>query len=428
MLIAAIALLAPAAGARPRPRRRPSCPSRRTRASPRRCSSRWTTACKLARDGRASRRADGQTPLPGPVPGRASGMTPYSRNGVCGCFPPDFFATRGMAGAVVDVRGTGGSGGNLEGNFFSPREARDGYAVSSTSARSPSRPARWGWPAARTSGSPSTWPPSSGRRIWRRSRPRSRSATSTARATPTAAIPNSSSTPSTSPSRARPAPAGANTDPCLLERDARRRSSASRRRDDRVRLPRAARTTTPSTATARRSTGPAEIEVPALIIGGWRDGLSARRAGDVPARCRAARASRPASTSTRARTRAAGAPFAPLTNPPGPDDVVRAGLRVPAQAPRGRERRPSARRSSTTSRGGRVRDARPLAAAGDAVRARWRSAPARCAPGRRRRRRAARRATSPIRPPASAWRSTSTARSPRARTCRPTSGSRARTG
>ena len=56
-------------------------------------------------------------------------MTPYSRNGVCGCYPPDFWATRGIVGAVVDVRGTGGSGGNLEGNFFSPREARDSAAV-----------------------------------------------------------------------------------------------------------------------------------------------------------------------------------------------------------------------------------------------------------------------------------------------------------
>ena len=71
---------------------------------------------------------DGQTPLPGRFP-VVVGMTPYSRNGLCGCFPPDFFATRGMVGAVVDVRGTGGSGGNLEGNFFSPREARDSYNV-----------------------------------------------------------------------------------------------------------------------------------------------------------------------------------------------------------------------------------------------------------------------------------------------------------
>ena len=69
---------------------------------------------------------DGQTALPGPFP-VVLAMTPYGRNGVCGCFPPDFFATRGMVGAVVDVRGTGGSGGNLDGNFFSPREARDGY-------------------------------------------------------------------------------------------------------------------------------------------------------------------------------------------------------------------------------------------------------------------------------------------------------------
>ena len=71
---------------------------------------------------------DGQTPLPGRRP-VVVGMTPYSRNGVCGCFPPDFWATRGMVGAVVDVRGTGGSEGNLEENFFSPREARDSAEV-----------------------------------------------------------------------------------------------------------------------------------------------------------------------------------------------------------------------------------------------------------------------------------------------------------
>jgi putative CocE/NonD family hydrolase len=71
---------------------------------------------------------DGQTPVEGRFP-VVVGMTPYSRNGLCSCLPPDFFATRGMVGAVVDVRGTGGSGGNLEENFFSPREARDSYNV-----------------------------------------------------------------------------------------------------------------------------------------------------------------------------------------------------------------------------------------------------------------------------------------------------------
>jgi putative CocE/NonD family hydrolase len=71
---------------------------------------------------------DGQTPLSGRFP-VVLGMTPYGRNGLCGCFPPDFWATRGIIGAVADVRGTGGSGGTLEENYFSPREARDGAAL-----------------------------------------------------------------------------------------------------------------------------------------------------------------------------------------------------------------------------------------------------------------------------------------------------------
>ena len=71
---------------------------------------------------------DGETAMRGKFP-VVVGMTPYGRNGLCGCYPPDFWATRGIAGAVVDVRGTGGSGGDLSGNYFSPREARDGAAV-----------------------------------------------------------------------------------------------------------------------------------------------------------------------------------------------------------------------------------------------------------------------------------------------------------
>ncbi len=54
-------------------------------------------------------------------------LTPYGRNGVCGCDSASDFATRGFAFAVVDTRGTGDSGGNLDGNYFSPREAQDGY-------------------------------------------------------------------------------------------------------------------------------------------------------------------------------------------------------------------------------------------------------------------------------------------------------------
>src|SRR4051812_2227769 len=71
---------------------------------------------------------DGSTPAPGKFP-VVLAMTPYNRMGVCGCTPPDTFATRGIVGAVADVRGTGGSGGTLEENYFSPREARDSAAV-----------------------------------------------------------------------------------------------------------------------------------------------------------------------------------------------------------------------------------------------------------------------------------------------------------
>jgi len=69
---------------------------------------------------------NGKAPAPGRFPVVLS-MTPYGRNGICGCAPATDFALRGFAVAVVDVRGTGGSQGNLDENYFSPREARDGY-------------------------------------------------------------------------------------------------------------------------------------------------------------------------------------------------------------------------------------------------------------------------------------------------------------
>ena len=71
---------------------------------------------------------DGSSPAPGRFPVVLS-MTPYGRNGVCGCPAAATFATRGIVSAVADVRGTGGSGGDLSANYFSPREARDGAAV-----------------------------------------------------------------------------------------------------------------------------------------------------------------------------------------------------------------------------------------------------------------------------------------------------------
>jgi len=71
---------------------------------------------------------DGKAPAPGRFPVVLS-MTPYGRDGICGCGVPGDFATRGFVSAVADVRGTGGSQGNLDQNYFSPREARDGYEL-----------------------------------------------------------------------------------------------------------------------------------------------------------------------------------------------------------------------------------------------------------------------------------------------------------
>jgi putative CocE/NonD family hydrolase len=71
---------------------------------------------------------DGKTRAPGKFPVVLS-MTPYGRDGVCGCPLQTFYPSHGIASAVVDVRGTGGSEGNLDGNYFSPREQRDGYEL-----------------------------------------------------------------------------------------------------------------------------------------------------------------------------------------------------------------------------------------------------------------------------------------------------------
>ncbi|HWG09183.1 MAG TPA: CocE/NonD family hydrolase [Solirubrobacteraceae bacterium] len=69
---------------------------------------------------------DGSEPAPGRFP-VVLNVTPYGRNGLCSCESASDYATRGFVLAVVDVRGTGGSQGNLDDNYFSPRQARDGY-------------------------------------------------------------------------------------------------------------------------------------------------------------------------------------------------------------------------------------------------------------------------------------------------------------
>lgn len=75
-----------------------------------------------SRDGKA--RAPGQFPV-------VLSMTPYGRTNPAfnSAAVGQIFAQRGIAFIEVDVRGTGGSGGTLADNYFSPREARDGGEI-----------------------------------------------------------------------------------------------------------------------------------------------------------------------------------------------------------------------------------------------------------------------------------------------------------
>ncbi|CAB4685418.1 MAG: CocE/NonD family hydrolase [Actinobacteria bacterium] len=72
--------------------------------------------------------SDATTRAPGRFPVVLS-ITPYGRTALCSCPDAAMFATRGIVSVVVDTRGTGGSEGNLDDNYFSPREARDGYEL-----------------------------------------------------------------------------------------------------------------------------------------------------------------------------------------------------------------------------------------------------------------------------------------------------------
>ncbi len=71
---------------------------------------------------------DGNTPAPGKFPVVLS-VTPYGRNGLGGAPDRTMFATRGIVGVTADTRGTGGSEGNLDQNYFSPLEASDSAAL-----------------------------------------------------------------------------------------------------------------------------------------------------------------------------------------------------------------------------------------------------------------------------------------------------------
>ncbi|MGH2987759.1 MAG: CocE/NonD family hydrolase [Solirubrobacterales bacterium] len=263
--------------------------------------------------------ADGQTPLPGRFP-VVLAMTPYGRNGVCGCFPPDFFATRGMVGAVVDVRGTGGSEGNLEGNFFSPREARDGYDLVEYFGTQPYSTGKVGMAGGSYVGITQY--------LTAEQRPPHLAAI-----TPQVAIsdlyregythggiPNLSFDAQYIAVQGLPGALGTNTDPFLLEETLLAKLGQS----------------PPGTIAfdylERPTDGPfyrdrspiyraGAIEVPALIIGGWRDGLL-RGAPEMYRRLARRRGVETRLYMHPCTHKGCGPPFAPLTDPPGQEDIA----------------------------------------------------------------------------------------------------------
>ena len=262
---------------------------------------------------------DGQTPLAGRFP-VVLGMTPYGRNGVCGCFAPDFFATRGMVGAAADVRGTGGSEGNLEGNFFSPREQRDGYNLVEYFGTQPYSTGKVGM--------------AGGSYVGHHPVPRRRAAAAASRGDRPAValgdiyrdaythggIPNLSFDAQYIAVQGAPGAAGTNTDPYLLEETLSAKLGQSP--PGTVAFDYLAR---PDDDPFYRDRSPIyradRIEVPALIIGSWRDGLL-RGAPEMYQRL-----ARRSGVETRlymdpCTHKGCGPPFAPLTDPPGRNDVA----------------------------------------------------------------------------------------------------------
>jgi uncharacterized protein len=262
---------------------------------------------------------DGQTALPGRFP-VVVGMTPYSRNGVCSCYPPAFWATRGIAGAVVDVRGTGGSGGTLEGNFFSPREARDSARVIEHLGTRPYSTGKVGMAGGSYVGITQF--------LAAEQRPAHLAAI--APQVPISdlyregfahgGIPNLLFDAQYVAVQGAPGAVGANNDPYLLEETLKAKLGQS-----------LVGTTAfdylerPNDDPFYRDRSPiyraADIEVPALIVGGWRDGLSARGGPEMYQPLARRRGVETRLYMDPCTHKGCGVPFAPLTDPPGQYDV-----------------------------------------------------------------------------------------------------------
>ncbi len=261
---------------------------------------------------------DGQTPLSEKFP-VVLAMTPYGRNGVCGCFAPDFFATRGMIGAVVDVRGTGGSEGNLEGNVFSPREHRDGFNLVEYFGTQPYSTGKVGMAGGSYVGitqylAAEQQPPHLAAIV-----PSVALGDVYRDAFTHGGVPNLSFDAQYVAVQGAPGAIGTNTDPYLLEETLSAKLGQSP--PGTIAFDYLAR---PNDDQFYRDRSPiyraGQIEVPVLIIGGWHDGLL-RGAPEMYQRLAQRRGVETRLYMTPCTHKGCGPPFAPFTNPPGVEDV-----------------------------------------------------------------------------------------------------------
>jgi putative CocE/NonD family hydrolase len=262
---------------------------------------------------------DGATPAPGKFPVVVS-ITPYSRNGLNGSPDRLMFATRGIIGVTVDTRGTGGSEGNLNENYFSPLEASDSAAVIEYFGTQEYSSGKVGMAGGSYVGitqllAATLQPPHLAAIV-----PQVALSDLYRDAFAHGGIPNVFFDAQYIAVQGGPGIAGANTSPELLEMSV--LGKIQQLSGTPIAFDYLAR---PNDDDFYRDRSPIynaqRIKVPVLLIGGWRDGLSQRGHPELFHEL-----SRRPNVETRmymdpCTHKGCGAPFAPLTNPPGQDDL-----------------------------------------------------------------------------------------------------------
>jgi predicted acyl esterase len=261
---------------------------------------------------------DGQSPAPGRFPVLVS-VTPYSRNGANSSPDRATFATRGIIGVTVDTRGTGGSEGNLNENYFSPLEASDSAAVIDHFGSQDYSNGRVGMYGGSYVGITQL--------LAAGQQPKHLAAI-----VPTVplsdlyrdgfahgGIPNIFFDTQYIAVQGGPGILGSNTDPALLEMSV--LGKIEQLAGTPIALDYLARPDDDAFYQARSPIAIADrIRVPVLLIGGWRDGLSQRGIPEM-FHALARRGVETRMYMNPCTHKGCGAPFAPLTNPPGQENT-----------------------------------------------------------------------------------------------------------